>query len=46
MDVATRPATAAPVFLSRETRFVVGCDAWSPTNDPTAISVLEHMKGV
>jgi hypothetical protein len=36
---------AAPVFLERETRFVVGIDL-GQSSDPTAIAVLEHVKGV
>jgi hypothetical protein len=39
------PVTVAPVFLPRETRWVVGLDL-GQSNDPTAIAVLEHTRGV
>ena len=38
-------ATPAPIFLRRNTRFVVGVDL-GQSSDPTAIAVLEHIKGV
>ena len=37
--------TVAPVFLPRETRWVVGLDL-GQSSDPTAIAVLEHTRGV
>jgi hypothetical protein len=37
--------TPAPIFLRRSTRFVVGVDL-GQSADPTAIAVLEHIKGV
>ena len=37
--------TVAPVFLPRETRWVVGVDL-GQSSDPTAIAVLEHVRGV
>ena len=39
------PVTVAPVFLPRETRWVVGLDL-GQSSDPTAIAVLEHTRGV
>jgi hypothetical protein len=39
------PVTVAPVFLPRETRWVVGLDL-GQSSDPTAIVVLEHTRGV
>jgi hypothetical protein len=39
------PVTVAPVFLPREIRWVVGVDL-GQSNDPTAIAVLEHTRGV
>ena len=37
--------TVAPIFLPRETRWVVGLDL-GQSSDPTAIAVLEHTRGV
>src|SRR5262245_10623300 len=34
-----------PVFLTRETRYVMGVDL-GQSSDPTAIAVIEHRKGV
>jgi hypothetical protein len=44
VELATA-APVAPVFLPRSTRWIVGCDL-GQTTDPTAIAVLEHVKGV
>src|SRR5436190_23102976 len=38
-------AVPAPVFLPRSTAWVVGVDL-GQSSDPTAIAVLEHVKGV
>jgi hypothetical protein len=37
--------STSPVFLPRQTRWVVGVDL-GQSSDPTAIAVLEHVKGV
>jgi len=34
-----------PVFLPRRSRFILGCDL-GQTSDPTAVSVIEHVRGV
>lgn len=34
-----------PVFLPRQTRWIVGCDL-GQSSDPTAIAVIEHVRGV
>jgi hypothetical protein len=41
----TATAPPEPVFLPRSTRWIVGVDL-GQSSDPTAIAVLEHVKGV
>jgi hypothetical protein len=41
----TAPAASAGVFLPRSTRFIVGVDL-GQSQDPTAIAVVEHIRGV
>jgi hypothetical protein len=47
VELATTAAAApvAPVFLPRSTRWIVGVDL-GQSSDPTAIAVIEHIKGV
>ncbi|MCW2200437.1 hypothetical protein M2227_002527 [Bradyrhizobium elkanii] len=45
MGVMETEQQQAPVFLTRELRYVVGVDL-GQSSDPTAIAVIEHRKGV
>src|SRR5690242_5899686 len=45
MELATSTAEPVAVFLPRSIRYVVGCDL-GQSSDPTAIAVIEYVKGV